>query len=208
MKRAALLLALLFFALPSFGMELVIFRSRKALVVEHYREERGEALMVLPGGGTFGCPIRQIARHVPGYVPPPSLPDPETALPKDLPYRKLIGKYCQKYQMDCRLVSALIRVESNFNPKAVSPKGAQGLMQLMPSVQKDEGVSDPFDPAQNIRAGIHYLKRLLKTFQGDLRLTLAAYNAGLTRVQASGDVPDIPETQHYVARILKLYPTL
>ena len=110
--------------------------------------------------------------------------------------------------MDWKLVAALIKVESNFNPAAVSPKGAQGLMQLMPSTQRELGVENAFVPEDNIRAGVQYLKQLLDAFQGDLTLTLAAYNAGIGRVQKYQAVPPIPETQNYVAKILALYPTL
>ncbi len=190
------------------AMELVVFRSDRSMVVEKYSVDGTLALLTLPGGGVMGVPSRLIAHHYPGYVPPPDLSDPAERLPADLPYRKLIARYCQKYKMDWKLVAALIRVESNFDPKAVSPKGAEGLMQLMPSTQKEMGVTNPFSPEQNIRAGVHYLRRLLDAFQGDLELTLAAYNAGIGRVQRHDAVPPIPETQRYVARILALYPTL
>ncbi len=190
------------------AMELVVFRSDRSMVVEKYAVDGPLALLTLPGGGVMGVPSHLIAHHFPGYVPPADLSDPAEHLPRNLPYRKLIGRYCQKYKMDWKLVAALIRVESDFNPKAVSPKGAEGLMQLMPSTQKEMGVTNPFPPEQNIRAGVHYLRRLLDAFQGDLELTLAAYNAGIGRVQAHDAVPPIPETQRYVARILALYPTL
>jgi hypothetical protein len=190
------------------AMELVVFRSDRSMVVEKYAEQGDQVLLTLPGGGVMGIPRNLIADHFPGYVPPPDLTDPAKHLPADLPYRDLIARYCQKYKMDWKLVAALIRVESDFDPKAVSPKGAEGLMQLMPSTQKELGVTNPFSPDQNIRAGVRYLRRLLDNFQGDLELTLAAYNAGIGRVQAHNAVPPIPETERYVARILALYPTL
>ncbi len=201
-------LALLCFSAPLRAMELVVFQSDRSLVVERYTQEGDQVLLTLPGGGQLGIPLRTVRNHYPGYVPPPGLADPAKELPKNLPYREIIGKYCQKYSMDCKLVAALIKVESNFNPSAVSPKGAQGLMQLMPETQREEGVINPFDPEQNIRGGVHYLRHLLDAFQGDLELTLAAYNAGIGRVQANRAVPPIPETQLYVSRILALYPTL
>lgn len=190
------------------AMELVIFESEKSLIVEQYEEKDGQVTLTLPGGGAMGVPARVILQHFPGYVPPPDLEKPEEKLPADLPYRDLIAKYCQQYQMDWKLVAAVIKVESNFNPKAVSPKGAQGLMQLMPATQKEEGVVNPFVPEENIRGGVHYLKKMLDAFQGDLELTLAAYNAGIGRVQALQAVPAIPETRQYVSKILALYPTL
>jgi hypothetical protein len=209
MARTTLLtLTLLALGLAAHGMELVIFQSEKSLVVERYEEKDGQVTLTLPGGGALGVPAEVILNHFPGYVPPPDLTKPEEKLPPELPYRDLIAKYCQQYQMDWKLVAAVIKVESNFNPKAVSPKGAQGLMQLMPSTQKEEGVINPFVPEENIRGGVHYLKKMLDAFQGDLELTLAAYNAGIGRVQALKAVPAIPETRQYVTKILALYPTL
>lgn len=190
------------------AMELVVFQSERSLVVERYEEADGQVLLTLPGGGAMGIPADLIQNHYPGYVPPPDLVRPEEGLPKDLPYRDLIAKYCQKYQLDWKLVAAVMKVESNNNPNALSPKGAQGLMQLMPQTAREEGVTNPFAPEENIRGGVHYLKKLLDAFQGDLELTLAAYNAGIGRVQALNAVPNFPETRLYVSRILSLYPTL
>jgi len=190
------------------AMELVVFESERSLVVERYAEEGDEVTLTLPGGGIMGIPKRMVRVHYPGYVPPPDLSKPEQKLPKELPYRELIARYCQENKMDWKLVAALIRVESNFNPYAVSPKGAQGLMQLMPSTQREEGVANPYVPEENIRAGVRYLRKLLDAFQGDLSLTLAAYNAGIGKVQKYQAVPPIPETQLYVQKILALYPTL
>lgn len=211
MRWPALVLSLvlaLFATLATRAMELVVFESERSLVVERYEEQGTQVLLTLPGGGAIGVPADLVLNHYPGYVPPPDLTRPEEKLPKDLPYREIIAKYCQQYKMDWKLVAAVIRVESNFNATAVSPKGAQGLMQLMPQTQKEEGVSNPFLPEENIRGGVHYLRKLLDAFQGDLALTLAAYNAGIGRVQALKAVPEIPETQHYVTKILALYPTL
>lgn len=206
MKTAAALAALaLLTAAPAAAMELVVFRGDKTLVVLEYAEQGDLAVLTLPGGGTLGCPKGQVVAHIAGYVPSPEDPEPARALPTTLPYRDEIAQYCQEYGMDCTLVAAVIKAESNFNPRAVSPKGAAGLMQLMPSVQKDEGVTDPFDPRQNLRAGIRYLKKMLEACGGDLGLALAAYNAGLTRVKNAGSVPRIRETEAYVAKILAAY---
>jgi soluble lytic murein transglycosylase-like protein len=99
------------------------------------------------------------------------------------------------------LVRAVIQVESGFNPAAVSPKGAQGLMQLMPGTARELGVADPFQPEDNIRGGVTYLKRLLEQYSHDVRLALAAYNAGPASVDRYGDVPPYRETQAYVKKI-------
>jgi len=100
------------------------------------------------------------------------------------------------------LVRAVIQRESAFKPCAVSPKGAQGLMQLMPSTARELGVDDAFDPKQNIDAGARYLKQLLTRYNGNIELALGAYNAGPARVDKAGGVPNIPETKTYVLEIL------
>jgi soluble lytic murein transglycosylase-like protein len=102
-------------------------------------------------------------------------------------------------------VRAVVKVESNFNPNAVSRKGAMGLMQLMPSTARQLNVKNPFDPEQNVDAGVRHLKQLLDSYGGNIKLTLAAYNAGAGAVARSSGVPHYAETQNYVRRITKLY---
>lgn len=110
-------------------------------------------------------------------------------------------------QVDPMLVKAVIKTESNFDRYALSSKGAQGLMQLMPATARYLNVNDPFDPWQNIYGGTRYLRELLDSFNGDLRLSLAAYNAGPTRVMRLGGVPRIPETVSYVGKVIREYQT-
>jgi soluble lytic murein transglycosylase-like protein len=110
-----------------------------------------------------------------------------------------------RHNVDPNLVRAVIKVESNFNPHAVSRKGAMGLMQLMPATARELNVSDAFDPAQNVDAGVRHLRALLNNFGGDARLALAAYNAGQGAVVRQGGVPHYAETQNYVKRITELY---
>jgi soluble lytic murein transglycosylase-like protein len=117
----------------------------------------------------------------------------------------IIDRVSSHYQVDPKLVHAVIRVESNYDPSAVSSKGAMGLMQLIPATAHRFGVRNPFDPSQNIQGGVSYLKYLLDLFGGNLPLSLAAYNAGEERVIRSGGVPNIPETEHYVRAITHLY---
>jgi hypothetical protein len=110
-----------------------------------------------------------------------------------------------RHNVDPNLVRAVVKVESNFNPNAVSRKGAMGLMQLMPSTARQLKVRNPFDPEQNVDAGVRHLKQLLESYDGDIKLTLAAYNAGAGAVARSSGVPRYAETQNYVRRITNLY---
>jgi len=112
-----------------------------------------------------------------------------------------VDRIARQNQLSPRLVHSVIQVESNYNPNAVSPKGAQGLMQLIPSTARRFGVSNVFDPADNIQGGARYLKYLLGLYQGDEKLALAAYNAGEAAVSRYGGVPPFPETQDYVAEV-------
>jgi soluble lytic murein transglycosylase-like protein len=124
---------------------------------------------------------------------------------KDSNYDKHILNSCKKHGLDHNLVKAVIKAESAFNPAAVSPKGALGLMQLMPDTSRGLGVSDPFDPAENIDGGVRYLKSLLNRFRNNLVLALAAYNAGPEAVQQHGGIPPYSETQTYIRRVLDFY---
>jgi soluble lytic murein transglycosylase-like protein len=117
-------------------------------------------------------------------------------------YGPLIQKASDKYKVDYSLVKAVIKAESNFNHKAVSPKGAQGLMQLMPKTAQGLKVNNSFDPKENIRGGVRYLRFLLDTFKGDVALAVAAYNAGLSRVAQYGGIPPYEETRNYVSKVL------
>jgi len=116
----------------------------------------------------------------------------------------LIAEAAKAFDVNPLLVNSVIEVESNYNPLAVSPKGAQGLMQLMPATAQRFGATDSFDPKQNIEAGVRYLKFLQNTFQDD-RLAIAAYNAGEKAVAKYRDVPPYPETVNYVAKVAKKY---
>ena len=119
--------------------------------------------------------------------------------------RALVQAIAPNYGLDTSFVSAVIAAESGFNSNAVSPKSAMGLMQLRPETAERFGVQHPFDPAENIRGGVTYLKFLLERFRGDVHLALAAYNAGEAAVAAYGGIPPFPETQEYVARVESIY---
>jgi hypothetical protein len=118
---------------------------------------------------------------------------------------RIIEEAAARHHVDANLVRAVIKVESNFNPAAVSRKGAMGLMQLMPATARKFNLSNPFDARQNVDAGVRQLKRLLDNFGGDVGLTLAAYNAGEAAVNRNNGVPPYPETRQYVRQIRGLY---
>jgi hypothetical protein len=111
----------------------------------------------------------------------------------------------ERHHVDPSLVRSVVKVESNFNPNAVSRKGAMGLMQLMPATARSLNVANPFDPAQNVDAGVRHLRQLLDSYGGNVQLTLAAYNAGSGAVARSAGIPRFRETQNYVRRITDLY---
>jgi soluble lytic murein transglycosylase-like protein len=117
-------------------------------------------------------------------------------------FDQIINSCAVQYGVDKSLVKAVIHAESGYDPNAVSSKGASGLMQLMPNTARSLKVVNTFDPADNIRGGVRYLKFLLDTFKGDVTLALAAYNAGLSRVAQYGGVPPYAETRNYVAKVL------
>lgn len=143
---------------------------------------------------------RSAAAEVDGYLAP-SAPTPSSE--KDV--NAAIEEAAARHNVDPNLVRAVIKVESNFNPNAVSRKGAMGLMQLMPQTARQLNVTNPFDPQQNVDAGVRHLKKLMESYGGDVNLTLAAYNAGAGAVARSAGVPHFTETRNYVKRITQLY---
>ncbi len=130
------------------------------------------------------------AFKLPGYAQDPAQFEP------------LIDSCAVQYGVDKALIKAVIHAESGYNPNAISPKGAQGLMQLMPKTAQGLKVRNSFDPEENIRGGVKYLRFLLDTCKGDVSLALAAYNAGLSRVAQYGGIPPYQETRNYVTKVL------
>lgn len=114
----------------------------------------------------------------------------------------IVDKASRQHGVERTLLQAIIEQESAFRPCAVSPKGAQGLMQLMPTTAAELQVADPFDPEQSVQGGARFLKQLLEKYKGNLTMVLGAYNAGPGRVDKEGGLPAVPETQEYVRRIL------
>jgi soluble lytic murein transglycosylase-like protein len=128
-------------------------------------------------------------------LPPPEIND-------------LVEQTASRHQIDPQLVHAIIKVESEYDPKAVSRKGAMGLMQLIPETAQRFGVANPFNPKENIEGGVSYLKHLLNLFGGDLSLSLAAYNAGEGAVQRFGGIPSFAETRDYVRKVTDIYQSV
>jgi hypothetical protein len=123
---------------------------------------------------------------------------------REFAYSDLVVSLSKKHNMDWKMIAAVMAVESNFNPRAVSHKGAQGLMQLMPATARLYQVSDPYDPIQNLEAGILHLKMLVQRYQGKLDLALAAYNSGEKTVERYRGIPPFAETRAYVRKVLQL----
>jgi soluble lytic murein transglycosylase-like protein len=146
------------------------------------------------------APTRHEARPVPGLEVWDALGVSGTDLPATV-YDPFIDRVAREHGLSPQLIKAVALVESSFNTHAVSPKGAQGLMQLMPATARQYGVEDAFDPLQNLRAGTIHLRKLLDEFDGDLTLALAAYNAGSGAVRRHGGVPSYRETQEYVRKV-------
>lgn len=137
------------------------------------------------------------------YIKEPSThhPDPSSSNR----YNHLIAEASRRYGVNEPLLKALIKAESNFNPRAVSKKGAKGLMQLMPENIRDFRVNDPFDPRENIMGGTRFIKRMIDRYSGKLSLAIAAYNAGPEKVDQYRSVPPYKETEAFVERVLKYY---
>jgi hypothetical protein len=201
----ALLVSFLGLALPAHA-ELVFFNTGRTLSIKSHRVDGDSLVLQLRGGGEIVCDSAIVARVTPDEVP---YPEPEAALvPGPVepaiagPYSEIIDRVAAEQDVPVRLVRAVIQVESAYNVRARSPKGAMGLMQLMPATARQYAVADPYDPASNIEAGIKHLKSLLQHLP--VALALAAYNAGEAAVQRFNGIPPYPETRNYVSRILAI----
>jgi soluble lytic murein transglycosylase-like protein len=144
-------------------------------------------------------------KKVPGSTPPPANRPGSASKPAER-YETEISQCADSHGVDSALVKAVIKAESNYDNRAISRAGAQGLMQLMPATSKLRNVDNPFNPEQNIDGGVRHLKHLLSTFNGDTKLALAAYNAGENAVRKyNNSVPPYPETKNYVSTVLSHY---
>jgi soluble lytic murein transglycosylase-like protein len=204
--------AMMFSALPAHA-ELVFFASGRSLSVKGHHVEGDSLVLTLRGGGEIVCEPSVIARIAADEVPYPEPEEPAAIPPAQevssqpepsvlSPYAEIINTAAADQGVDAKLVRAVIQVESAYRASARSPKGAMGLMQLMPDTARRYQVANPYDPKSNIEAGIKHLKSLLERFQ--LASALAAYNAGEAAVARFRGVPPYPETRDYVSRVLAL----
>jgi hypothetical protein len=179
----------------------VVLRSGARLNVTGY-ELLGDKYRLQMNGGIAEIPASDVVGIEPEELFEP-LPEP---LNPSTPFHDLIRAASERYGVDADLIHCVIAIESNFNPKAVSPKNARGLMQLLPQTAAQLGVRNIFDPRENIEAGTRYLKDMLARYNNDLTLALAAYNAGPEKVEQYGRrVPPYSETVKYVQRISRSY---
>lgn len=200
------------FALVTAGpaaAEIVVLTSGRTMSVKAHRFDGDSIVLTLRNGGEVTCDKSIIKQVLPDEVPHPE-PEPAQTAPslptealKSTPYGEIIAAVSEAHGVDPMLVKALIQVESNYKPRARSPKGAMGLMQLMPATAREYKVRNPFDPKSNIEAGIKHLKSLIERFDG-VEMALAAYNAGEGAVRKFKGIPPYRETRNYVSRILSL----
>jgi soluble lytic murein transglycosylase-like protein len=207
--------------------ELVFFTSGRTLNVKSHRSEGGSLVLTLRGGGEVICEPALVTRIAPDEAPYPEVRlkadptetdatiaendrgirfQPDLAADRGIRLQPdleaFIDRVSAREGVDARLVRAVIEVESGYRPLARSPKGAMGLMQLMPATARQYAVTNPYDPAANIEAGIKHLRSLLARFPR--ALALAAYNAGDAAVERFGGIPPYAETRNYVSRILQI----
>jgi len=200
LNRTLLLFPLLLLAAPALRAEYIVLRNGQRLKVTGYQLV-GDKYHLQMTGGKVEVAAEEVVAIEPEDV---FTPVPATVAPQPL-YRDLVEASAKKYNVDADLITSVIAVESNFDPKAVSRKNARGLMQLLPETAAQLGVKNIDDPAENIDAGTRYLRDLLQKYNNDLSLALAAYNAGPEKVQLYGRIPPYSETISYVRRVKRGY---
>jgi hypothetical protein len=200
LKPSTFLLALLLLSAPALRAEYIVLRSGQRLRVTGY-QIIGDKYRLQMAGGSVEVAVEDVTAIEPEeiFTPLPAKPEVKP------PFRELVEAAAARYKVDADLITSVIAAESNFDPNAVSPKNARGLMQLLPETAARLGVLNIFDPQENIDAGTRYLRDLLQKYNNDLVLALAAYNAGPENVQWYGRVPPFPETLSYVRRVKRNY---
>jgi len=192
-------IALCMFVPAGAKADYIVLQTGQRIHVTGY-ERVDDKLRLTMAGGTMEIPADTVLR-----IDPEDTFAPVKVRQLDVPYANLIAAAAKEHGVAPELVASVIAIESNFNPNAVSWRSARGLMQLMPDTAARLGVKQVFDPQENINAGTRYLKELLVRYNGDLALTLAAYNAGPDRVELYKTVPPYRETRDYVRRVTEKF---
>jgi len=208
MHFSLLLSAIILGSASQLDAERIFFGNGRSMSVKTYQVDGDVVTVTLRGGGQAIFDKALIARVVPDEVPEVdesvvAAAEASHAVVDARPFAELIETVSLKHGVDPALVHAVVQVESNYQPQAVSSRGARGLMQLLPSTAADFGVRNLFDPQSNLEAGVQYLKFLLTRF--NLSQAIAAYNAGPEVVRKHRGIPPFPETQHYVKRVLAAF---
>ena len=198
MRAALLAVAISVLSAGAARAEIAVLQNGGIFKVTAHRDEGDLTWLVLKDGGELAVPVG----HVRGYVPDEVLEE-VAAAPIGSDIYSLASEAARRHGLDPDLVLAVVAVESAFRPAAVSPKGAQGLMQLMPGTARELGVADPLDPAANLDGGARCLSALLARYGGDVTKALAAYNAGPGAVDKHRGVPPYRETRAYVKKVLE-----
>jgi soluble lytic murein transglycosylase-like protein len=202
MRAAQSACFLMLFAVPVVRAEYIVLKTGQQFHVTSY-QLLGDRYRLQIAGGFVDVAADEVARIDPEDQFA-AIPAPPTVVPV-APYREIVKAAAARYAVDEELIASVIAAESNFDPKAISKKNARGLMQLLPETAARFGVKDIFDPRENVDAGTHYLSELLKQYNNDLALALAAYNAGPERVTQFGRIPPYTETMSYVRRVKNAY---
>ena len=212
LPRVGLVLILCGSAASLSATEMVYFKNGRNMTIQGHRMGTDTAVLTLLGEGRLEVPADWIERVVPLHREPPRSeaqavpvgPSPQTTLSHG-ELDRIIRQVAGRHGLDAELVRSIIRAESNFDPLAVSVKGASGLMQLMPATASTYRVKDVFDAEENVEAGVRYLKHLMGEFNRNLLMVLAAYNAGPSTVRNHQGIPPFAETREYIRKVLQFY---
>lgn len=221
--KKLILFAVLIASAQAASASIAIFIDGRSSKIDAYRVEEDIVHLTLRGGGELAVPINRVDRIVDDEIAPPEVVEEVKKIVEEggvfpkrswhfseesqplfqSKYNDIIVKAARHFDVDAALVSAVIKAESDYNPKTLSNKGARGLMQLMPATAERFGVGDSFDPTENIHGGTRYLRWLLEKFDGNADLAVAAYNAGEGNVMKYDGVPPFRETINYINRIAR-----